>query len=166
MWYLFDQNNSYGYFEVNDKLCAKLFIEANNEEEANEKAISLGCYFNGVEEGIDCPCCGDRWSDYMNEVNLDEINETGYQVSCYSINETMYQTRDRWYHIYGKYDIVGDPQWVSEYSRYRGTIRFRNIEEYAQYMADNYHWTTPDCRIFYLDGTVKEIFAISDKNSR
>lgn len=35
---------------------------------------------------------------------------------------------------------------------------FKNIEEFAQYMADEYGWTSPDVRIFYIDGEVKEIF--------
>lgn len=42
--------------------CApNVYIEAENAEEANEKALQIGIYFNGVEDGIDCPCCGDRW---------------------------------------------------------------------------------------------------------
>jgi hypothetical protein len=23
----------------------------------------VGLYFNGCRKGIDCPCCGDRWSE-------------------------------------------------------------------------------------------------------
>lgn len=165
MWYLFSQNNSHGYFEVDDKLCAYLFIEANSEDEANEKALNLGCYFNGVETGIDCPCCGDRWSDYANEFILDDTNKIGKQVSCYAVSKTMGQAKNDWYCKYGKYEILDNPQWIATYGCYRGRIKFRNIEEYAQYIADEYHWTTPDCRIFYLDGTVKEIFYCRDKKN-
>lgn len=60
-WFQFDQHNSGGRFRVDDKVCHRLFIEANNKEEAIEKALSLGVYFDGVAEGSDCPCCGDRW---------------------------------------------------------------------------------------------------------
>ncbi|MGA0164712.1 MAG: DUF7296 family protein [Bdellovibrionota bacterium] len=60
-WFLFDQNNSGGKLVVNDKVCHRLFIEAKNESEAISIAEGLGVYFNGVDDGRDCPCCGDRW---------------------------------------------------------------------------------------------------------
>jgi hypothetical protein len=60
-WFLFDQNNSGGKLVVNDKVCHRLFIEAENESEAISIAEGLGVYFNGVDDGRDCPCCGDRW---------------------------------------------------------------------------------------------------------
>ncbi|WP_144625075.1 DUF7296 family protein [Bacillus altitudinis] len=103
-FYEYTQNNSGGHFEVNDKLCHRVFIEADNLDEADSIAESLGVYFNGVSDGIDCGCCGDRW---------------------YS----------------------GDEADLSE----------SNIEEYAQFLADEYGWTSPDARIFYKDGTVTEI---------
>lgn len=59
--YLFNQNNSFGYFVINDTLCPKVYIMAKNCKEANKKAKSVGIYFNGVANDIDCPCCGDRW---------------------------------------------------------------------------------------------------------
>lgn len=59
--YLFNQNNSFGHFVINDTLCPKVYITAKNAEEANKKAESIGIYFNGVANDIDCPCCGDRW---------------------------------------------------------------------------------------------------------
>ncbi len=72
-WFKFDQNNSFGVFEVNDKVCHNIFIEAENYKEARKKALSLGIYFNGVYKGIDCPCCGDRWSDYEYVVKLPKL---------------------------------------------------------------------------------------------
>ena len=44
MFYLFDQNNSGGSFVLNDKLCHRLFIEADSAEEAVSIAENLGCY--------------------------------------------------------------------------------------------------------------------------
>lgn len=38
MFYQFDQNNFFGYFEVDDKVCHRLFIEADSAEEAMSKA--------------------------------------------------------------------------------------------------------------------------------
>lgn len=112
MFYEFHQNNTGGSFEVTDTLCRRLFIEADSEAEAITKAEELGCYWDGVVKGIDCPCCGDRW--YRHPRLVDEVTF--------------------------------------------GNIRFSNIEEYAQYLANNYGgWTTPEARIFYADGKVVEI---------
>ena len=61
-FYTFYQNNSFGYFEDEEgKVKEFVIIEANNAEEANNIAESVGIYFNGVEDNIDCECCGDRW---------------------------------------------------------------------------------------------------------
>ena len=60
-YFTFRQNNSGGSFIVNDKLDVNVIIAAANAEEANSKAQKIGIYFDGVEEGEDCECCGDRW---------------------------------------------------------------------------------------------------------
>lgn len=57
----FIQNNSGGSFVQNETLCHIVIIEAGGLNEALDKAEDLGCYFDGVSKGIDCPCCGDRW---------------------------------------------------------------------------------------------------------
>lgn len=105
----FTQNNSGGMFVVDEKICHRLFIEADNEEVATQKAKKLGVYFDGVDRGMDCECCGDRW------------------YGC---------------------DEVEFPHSSGEES----------IEGVAQFYADRYGWTTPDARIFYEDGSVKEVF--------
>jgi len=64
-FYMWDQNNSGGSFVVNENLSHRVVIEAKNKEEAESKASYFGIYYDGVEEGIDCKCCGDRWyKDY------------------------------------------------------------------------------------------------------
>jgi hypothetical protein len=112
----FNQNNTGGSFEVNDKLCHRLFIEADNYEEANSIAERLGCYWDGVYGGMDCDCCGDRWYP----------NSEGDGIDLGKISDS--------------YKII-----------------FSTIEIYAQYLADKYGWTNPDCRIFYKDGRIIEI---------
>lgn len=69
-FYIFRQNNSGGSFTVDKDLSHFLFIEAPSEKEAMKKALDLGVYFYGVDEGIDCPCCGDRWSEYCDEIKF------------------------------------------------------------------------------------------------
>ncbi|WP_145691452.1 DUF7296 family protein [Bacillus licheniformis] len=73
-FYEYTQNNSGGSFLTNDKLCHRIFIEANSYEEADTIAEGLGVYWNGVSEGIDCGCCGDRWGS-ADPVDLDRINK-------------------------------------------------------------------------------------------
>lgn len=62
-FYIFTQNNSGGRFIADSKLCHHLVIEAESEKEAIQRAEELGVYFDGVENDIDCECCGDRWDE-------------------------------------------------------------------------------------------------------
>lgn len=59
----YDQNNSFGSFDFDEEhgITAHVIIEAMSSEEADERLIGIGGYFDGCEDGIDCPCCGDRW---------------------------------------------------------------------------------------------------------
>lgn len=59
MFFHFSQNNSGGSF---DAPYEDIIIEANNYKQANALAKDEGVYFDGVEDGYDCACCGDRWS--------------------------------------------------------------------------------------------------------
>lgn len=63
MFYTYDQNNSGGGFVTNPAKGISHFVivEADSADDANEKAEALGLYFDGVEDGYDCECCGDRW---------------------------------------------------------------------------------------------------------
>jgi hypothetical protein len=62
-FYTFDQNNSGGSF-VHDPVAGigyRVIIEAASCDDAVNKAESIGLYWDGVEDGRDCSCCGDRW---------------------------------------------------------------------------------------------------------
>jgi hypothetical protein len=63
-FYLFSQNNSGGSFHVDKKegIAEYVIIEALSASDANRRAEAIGIYFDGVENDMDCPCCGDRWS--------------------------------------------------------------------------------------------------------
>jgi hypothetical protein len=160
-FYEVNQNNSGGGFDVDDKLCHRLYIEAVSEDDAMNIAESLGCYWNGVEEGMDCPCCGDRWYG-VGEIDLNKINTKwkGEEVSIWVRNDkstddiikeinTLYPNA-RWH---------AEPIVEKKYGSYRvvGRMLIDNIEQYAQ--LKSHLWggnTKPDGRIFYKDGTVKE----------
>jgi hypothetical protein len=60
-WY-FHQNNSGGSFIINEHVAELVIIEANSELDAIDKGMDVGIYFDGCAKGIDCECCGDRWS--------------------------------------------------------------------------------------------------------
>lgn len=57
--YEYRQNNSGGSFDKEPGL--KVYVEAASSLEANAIAKTCGVYFDGVEKGHDCACCGDRW---------------------------------------------------------------------------------------------------------
>ena len=63
-WFYFIQNNSGGSFdhEESQGIGYGLFIEADSADEACVRAESIGLYFDGCDDGVDCDCCGDRWS--------------------------------------------------------------------------------------------------------
>lgn len=66
MFYLFVQNNSFGTYDIDAEagIGVNVAFEANSELEAIERAKNV-IYFDGVSKGIDCECCGDRWSTYV-----------------------------------------------------------------------------------------------------
>ena len=167
-FYELSQNNTGGSFDTDDKLCHRLFIEADSEEEAMDKAEDLGCYWNGVEEGSDCPCCGDRWYRSGDSVDLENSNKRwgGYEVSEWLSGESYAGLSDSDIIKKFKSDYEGS-EWSTEpviedkYGSRRviGRVKLHSIEQYAQIMADLYGWTKPDCRIFYKDGSVKDIYS-------
>ncbi len=79
-FYTFMQNNSGGHFSFDEKLGITHFviIEGDSEEEAEDKAKCIGIYYDGVDDGLDCPCCGDRW--YRPEDGADEPAIYGTKV--------------------------------------------------------------------------------------
>lgn len=157
-WYEFYQNNSGGKFIINDNLCRLLYIEAENYPEAKKKAEDLGCYWDGVQKGIDCPCCGDRWNDYEHLVDWSSYSEKGYKVRAWE--DSQKECLDAWHKKYSRYGIAENPHIIKSLFgvAYEGYIKFRSMEEYVQFVANEWGMTKPDARLFYHDGTVKEVY--------
>lgn len=110
-WYCFKQNNSGGSFIVDDKVCNRLFIEAKSFDAAVKKAEELGCYWDGVDNGIDCPCCGDKRSKENNTpINLNKYRDDGYVVSTHINSYT--DGVSEWNNKYGNYEIVEQPKFT------------------------------------------------------
>ena len=166
--YEFSQNNSGGSFTVDDQLCHRIFIEAESETQAIIKAEAMGVYFNGVDAGMDCPCCGDRWHS-PDLVDLDRINTKwkGYEVSVWLTDNKLKHTlqedvimqniKSVWPHV----TWLEGPKLENKYGSARivGKIRLDSIEMYAQILANQYGWTSPDARIFWANDEVTEIFS-------
>lgn len=83
-WFEFSQINSGGSFDVDDKVCRTLYIEAESFGAAIAKAEELGCYWYGVDKGIDCSHCGDRWSKWNDDpIDIELYKTKGYKSSNY-----------------------------------------------------------------------------------
>ena len=164
-FYELSQNNSGGSFDVNDKLCHRLFIEAESEKAALEIAEDLGCYWNGVDDGMDCECCGDRWYKSADEVDLEKMNTEwkGLEVSQWLERGSKADPKGAMNTLKAQYPgstWLVKPILENKYGSARviGKIRLDSVEQYAQILANLYGMSKPDCRIFYANGEVKEIF--------
>ena len=76
MFYEYRQNNTFGTWVKNADVDIWVIIEADNVEQANERAESVGLYFDGCSDAIDCPCCGDRWSPAWDQDEGDKVPST------------------------------------------------------------------------------------------
>lgn len=84
-WFQYTQNNSGGTFDQDDKVSHYVLIQAPNASVADSLAEAMaGIYFNGVAEGNDCECCGDRWPAQWSDEGYDEPLIYGQPVSEYS----------------------------------------------------------------------------------
>lgn len=62
MFYTYAQNNSGGQFVYEScGISHFVIIEAPDADTADRRAEILGLYFDGVDKGLDCSCCGSRW---------------------------------------------------------------------------------------------------------
>lgn len=74
-FYEYRQNNSGGTFHLDKKsgLSVLVIFEADSAVEANHRAEDAGIYFDGLDTGRDCYCCGTRWDPLVdNEFGSDE----------------------------------------------------------------------------------------------
>lgn len=161
-FYLYSQNNSGGSFITNENVAHRVFIEAKSGFDANEKAEFIGIYFDGVSDGIDCECCGDRWYEH------DELSfpkEHSLSLSAYQ-NESESVLKAEFMYKYAHLNPVdvkysektyGSNEYKSLSKTVTGKIIFKTVTEYAQYMTDEYGCTSPDVIIHYINGSKQEI---------
>ena len=89
-FYTFYQNNSGGSFHYVERagITHYVIVEAVDWNHAISRAESIGLYFDGVEEGQDCECCGDRWYKPYSDKGNDEPCVYGTPVASHK--------RDKW----------------------------------------------------------------------
>lgn len=98
-WFTFNQNNSGGQFTEDDKVAPYVIIQAPDADTANQLAERIGIYFNGVFDGYDCDCCGDRWSSqYSDDDGTDKPEIYGQEVpySPNAVTTSVRQGGDIW----------------------------------------------------------------------
>ena len=91
-YFKFRQNNSFGHF-VGTPL---VFVQADNAADANSIAQDHGIYFNGVADGVDCDCCGDRWYPVHDDDAQAQPSSYGYDGS-----DTVYSDGDKYIDYWG-----------------------------------------------------------------
>lgn len=144
-FYHFTQNNSGGYFDIDDNVCNHVIIEALNEDQARSLLSPLI-----VCQSPSCECCGDRWAiDYPTLVDINRIKENGYVVSCYNVFSKN-ETKTRWYKKYGGFTLFQKPRW--ENHQFLGRLKFESIVDYAKFISNEYSSSTPAVIIHYLNG--------------
>ena len=95
-YFKFRQNNSFGHF-VGTPL---VFVQADNAADANSIAQDHGVYFNGVVDGVDCDCCGDRWYPVQDDAAQDA--PIAVPVGDGSIDTRVYSDGDNYMDYSGK----------------------------------------------------------------
>ena len=105
-FYEFIQNNSGGSFVNSEKdgICEYVIIEALNANDANNRAEDIGLYFDGCDNGRDCPCCGDRW--YKVDESDGEDKPSIYGESVYDTKKTRYRDKCFIHFLDGKIEEV------------------------------------------------------------
>jgi hypothetical protein len=146
-FFSFRQNNSGGSFDTDSKVCQFIFIEAKDSDKADRIATDLGIYFNGVDEGQDCSCCGDRWhpADYPED-------EETLGGQAYSVGQ-----------LENLKAVIPDLKYTVDQSKYgdKYDFKLKSISELARYYAVCYGFDTkgkgPKARIYYANGDVEAI---------
>ncbi|MNB81421.1 hypothetical protein D3C75_282030 [compost metagenome] len=61
-YFHFRQNNSGGYFIVNDDVAINLIVEAMNANDAEQRMYDITADYSQY-----CSCCGERWSSWIDD---------------------------------------------------------------------------------------------------
>lgn len=118
-FYAFHQNNSGGRF-VHDRergIGREVIVEARDRLEAIVFAEDIGLYWDGVEGGRDCGCCGDRWyaSSLMEGTETPEVSGDEEAVLGAPIPDQFADIGSQWGYVHyrdGRIVPFYDPQYL------------------------------------------------------
>lgn len=84
-FYHFSQNNSGGSFDFDEKtgVTHHVIVEAKDADDAVRRAERIGLYWDGVETGEDCSCCGNRWDRPWREDGTEKPSVNGTDPAKY-----------------------------------------------------------------------------------
>ena len=149
-FYEFDQNNSGGYFDVDENVCSSVIIEAQNEDEA----IDILERITG-DQSPSCPCCEDRWSSCNREFEP-------HAEGVFLYDEPNVNIPSKWNDKFGKFKRDEEPSWGKKHSLFKFgcNVNISTVEEYADFLCRKQpNRTSPQIRILYLDGSKQEYFS-------
>lgn len=104
-FYTFYQNNSGGCFDNDDNVCEHVIVEARSVEQVNNRALDIGIYFDGVDSGMDCSCCGDRWSEIEDEDEGKEVPMI-YNTPVKEAGDSAFRDKCIIHYLNGEKEIV------------------------------------------------------------
>lgn len=104
-FWTFSQNNSGGSFVEDKQVSHHVVIEATDKDSAESRAENVGIYFNGVDEGQDCPCCGDRWHRPYQDKGMEEPEV--YGVPAAEHVDMFCESPVRIHYLDGRVESVG-----------------------------------------------------------
>lgn len=105
LWFVYNQNNSGGYFIQNDVVCEYVLIQASSAAEANRIAEEITEPYSEF-----CQCCGERWSFWVDDSDGTEAPEI-YGVPVYEMRREMFREQCLLHHYDGRIErvIFGEP---------------------------------------------------------
>ena len=86
-WFHFSQNNSGGYFKEDEDQAEDVFVQAATAQEA------IDYIWPKLYHGY-CECCGERWSNYMEDSDGTDRPEV-YGVDIYHTEKGSYRNECR-----------------------------------------------------------------------
>lgn len=93
-FWVYRQNNSGGSFDFHrGAISTYVIIEATSLYQANGIASGVGIYFDGCLKGLDCDCCGDRWSEPWEDAGLSR-DEMVSEVNSIMTNTWSHKWQD------------------------------------------------------------------------
>lgn len=146
-WYKYTQNNSGGYYDVNDKVSKWVFIERELESQADEFFSRLTC-----DASPDCACCGARWYGLDDELEFPFVEF----VDVYTYKPDYKQ---EWERLYANLTKVGNEIKDSKFKYYGYKVQFNTASEYARYLKNRWgeHSGKHDCVLHYNEGHIEYV---------